>query len=208
MRFKNLLVLMLAVSLLLCCGTVIASAEEDSSSPASSAAPVSSETAEPSSEAQSQPQSSEVQSSDLSSDSTSSDITSSATDSSNTSSAASTTTSRVTSSRYTKPNVGTYTDNPDTGSDLGLASDGSFSFPSSQTSSVQTTAGNKNINTNLLTKWLFIPVIFAALSVAGLVYVNYTAHQKKQEEMMHSDFDLSNAKRRKPKKKKSGRRRL
>lgn len=208
MRFKNLLVLVLTLSLLACCATVIAAAEVDSSTPASSAAPVSSEAPEQSSEPESQPISSDIASDATSSDEqTSSDATSSDGQSSGSSASGSTTTSAATSSRRPKPNVGTYTDNPDTGSDLGLASDGSFSMPSRPTSSVQTSAGNKNIRTNLLTKWLFIPVIFAALSVVGLVYVNYTAYQKKQHEMMHSDFDLSSVKRRKPKNK-NGRRRL
>lgn len=203
MRFKCLAVLMLAV-LLLCCGTVIAAAEVDSSSPVSSTAPLSSESGGTSSEPDSQPQSSDVLSSDAADEGISSDSASSDADSSVVGSS----TSSATSSRRPKPNTGTYTDNSDTGSDLGLASDGSFSMPSLPTSSIQTSAGNKNIKTNLLTKWMFIPVIFAALSVAGLVYVNYTAYQKKQEEMMHSDFDLSSVKRRRPRKKKPGRRRL
>lgn len=204
MRLKKILLLLLSVAIIGCMGTVIASAEiepgedpsnttdESSESSAPSDGDTSSE-GEPSSDANSSHASSSVSSNVSSSSGSSSSKTSTTSSNSTATSSKSTGTST-----NKKPNVGTYTDNSDTGSDLSLAS--GESDLSSNVSSRQTTAGNKKIDTGMLTRWVFIPIIFAALAIAGLFYVNYTAYLNKKEAAAHEDFDLSSVKSKRRKK--------
>lgn len=196
------LVVLLAVFMAAMCfgASATGSSDESSQEPASSMTDSSHEEEGGQSDVSSLPE-------DTSSDTDSSEASGSSHTSSYTSSSAQHSSSAGSNSRPTVPNIGNYSDVENVGSDLEISNDdpNKYSDISGSTSSKPgTEITKKNIDTSMISKWIFIPIIFIGIAVFGLVYINYSAVMRKKARTKREGVDLSSVNRRR--KKRSGNR--